>query len=153
MQVNRPFLSLYMIPLVVSIHKKMKLNLGSWLKQMSFYVSVTGVAASRYLSDIFSFWSRWPIVVAMNLSKYLVMYDDVNIRHDLKNFFLTDLSHVYGKGLNVATCKNLSYSPLEVGVHVSKHWCSIGGRRSHLHSPVMLLRHTIKYSSLHTSHT
>ena len=35
-------------------------------------------------------------------------------------------------------------APLAVGVRGSLHWSSIGGRRSHLHRPVRLSRHTLK---------
>ena len=65
------------------------------------------------------------------------------------------MSHVEGTGMNSVACKNpiilgrliVSYAPLSVGVNGLRHWHSIGGRRSHLHRPVILLHHTVKIVS------
>ena len=38
----------------------------------------------------FRFWSRWPMVVAMYLSRYLVTYSAVNISHDIIVFNRAD---------------------------------------------------------------
>ena len=51
-------------------------------------VSVTGVGVTHYVNRIFfRSWFRWPIVVSMDLLRYLVTYATVNPAHDSQNFF------------------------------------------------------------------
>ena len=62
------------------------------------------------------------------------------------------LSHVKGTGLNAVARKNpiisemflVLYMTSAVGVNGLLCWCSICGRRLHLHRPVMLPRHLVK---------
>ena len=74
---------------------KKELNPGFWLGCMSPYVSVTGVGVAHFfLIEFFRFWSRWPMVAVMNLSRYLVTYAAVNTILFLT--FLVDMRHVEG---------------------------------------------------------